>query len=133
METGVHRINITVVTANETNPFVLDYFAIYFTVGESSSIVETSSSVPSPTSTSSSPPITTTSDSATVATTRATPVGAIAGGVIGGIAILVFALWYFLRKRHGGGRPYYFERPSPTEILASEGLYTFLRLCYRER
>jgi hypothetical protein len=59
------------------------------------------------------------------AATRATPVGAIVGGVVGGIsgiAILVIALWYFLKKR-----------PRKIDILIDEGLYTFHRPCCRER
>jgi hypothetical protein len=59
---GTHTISITVITANDTNPFILDFF--------------------------------------TVQPTRSTtPVGAIAGGVVGGV--LVFVLWYFLKKRPG--------------------------------
>ena len=58
--------------------------------------------------------------------TRSTPIGAIVGGVVGGIAgvvILTLALlWCFLRKRSRGGRAYYFEKPTPVDILAGEGL-----------
>jgi hypothetical protein len=67
------------------------------------------------------------------ATTRATPVGAIVGGVVGGIAILAIALWYFLRKRPVVVVGLLLRKPSQTDILASEGLYIFHRLCYRER
>jgi hypothetical protein len=129
-------MTIRVLTANETNPFILDYFLIYPNIGESNSIVETSSSVTSSTSTSSSLPIATTSSqpvattsSLPAATTRATPVGAIAGGVVGGVAILVFALWYFLKKKPGGC----FGRPSKTKVLTDAGLYTSHRLYCRER
>jgi hypothetical protein len=113
---GAHRIDITVTNAGNSNLFILDYFLISSAAGGSTSGVETSRSIPSSTSTSSSLPI---------ATTRATPVGAIAGGVVGGIsgiAILVITLWYFLKKRPG-------RRGIPTD----EGLYTFHQLCCRER
>jgi hypothetical protein len=107
---------------NQTNRFIVDYFLTFPAAGESSSVVGTSSSIPSSTSTSPSLPTT---------TTRATPVGAIVGGVVGGIigiAILVISLWYFLRKRPGGCRAYYFKKPSQMIILASEGLpYTLHR------
>jgi Na+/H+-translocating membrane pyrophosphatase len=122
LEVGTHRLDITVTTANATNQFILDYFLVNLAPGGPSSIVSTSSNVPSSTSTSSSPP---------VAATRATPVGAIVGGVVGGIAILAIALWYLLRRRSGRSRAHYSERPRRTDIFAGEGLYTPHRLCRR--
>jgi len=100
----IHRVDINVTTANETNVFILDYFLIVPSLGSGNqSGVE-----------------------ATGPPTATTPVGAIVGGVVGGIAsiaILVFALlWYFLRKRRHGGQAYYFEKPTPADILAIEGL-----------
>jgi len=56
-------------------------------------------------------------------TAQSTPVGAIVGGVVGGIAgiaILLLALWYFLRKRSSGGRAYYFDKPTAGDILSGE-------------
>lgn len=57
---------------------------------------------------------------------RSAPVGAIVGGVVGGIAcivVLVLAvLWYILRQRSRGGQIYYFEKPTPADLLACEGL-----------
>jgi hypothetical protein len=111
---GPHVINVTVTTANLTNQFIIDYFLILPSTGGSTSGVPTSRDAPSPTSSSSSLPI---------VTTTTAPVGAIVGGVVGGIAgitILVIAVWYFLRKRTGGGQAYYFEKPNPADILASE-------------
>ena len=120
---GTHKIDITVSVANETNPFIIDYFLITPSTSGSVSGVETSRSMPTSTSTSSSVPIVTTHD---------TPVGTIVGGVVGGvagIALLVVALLYFLKKRSRGGQAYYFEKPSPADILATEGLYISYRSC----
>ena len=107
--------------ANWTDQFIVDYFLISPIEGSPGSGVGTSRSAPSPTPTSS---------TSTLPTTAAnpTPIGPIVGGVVGGIvaiAILVVALWYFLRRRSRGGQAYYFERPAPADILASEGLCTF--------
>ena len=59
-------------------------------------------------------------------------VGAIVGGVVGGtaaIAILAIAAWYFLHRRSRGGQAYYFDKPSPEDMLAAEGLYTVRLPC----
>jgi hypothetical protein len=66
----------------------------------------------------------------------AAPASAIVGDVVGGIAsisILVIALWYSLERRTGGGQAHYFKRPSPADILPSEGLYTWAIGCVGER
>ena len=65
----------------------------------------------------------------------ATPVGAIAGGVVGGvfgIGILGIALWYFMGTRTGCNLAHYFKEPNLSDIPVSEGLCTFHRLCRRE-
>ena len=118
---------------NETNQFIVDYFLVSPIAGGSNSGVETSRSMPSSTTV---PSSTSTSSSLPIVVAHAAPVGAIVGGVIGGvagIAILVIVLWSFLRKRSGGGQAYYFEKPTPADILASEGLWTSHRLCRRKR
>ena len=115
---GTHEIDITVNSANATEPFAIDYFLVTPNGSGSGSGVSTSRSIPSPTSTQSALPI---------ITTTSAPVGAIVGGVVGGIAgiaILILALWYFLRKRSSGGRAYYFANPSPADMLAGEGSYS---------
>ncbi|KAF9643343.1 hypothetical protein BDM02DRAFT_1511226 [Thelephora ganbajun] len=106
-----HRQGVT--TANWTNQYILDFFLVSPVAGASNSGVGTSRSVPS--STSSSSPLS--------VVTHSTPVGAIVGGVVGGvavIAILVIALFYFLKKRSRNGQAYYFEKHTPGDILAGE-------------
>ena len=69
-------------------------------------------------------------------TTQATPVGAIVGGVVGGIAgiaLVAFALWYFMKRRSSGGRAYYFDKPTAGDMLAGEGLQTFYLSSRRKR
>lgn len=110
-----HMVDITVMTANFTSQFILDFFLVTPIAGASSSGVETSGIAPSSTPTQSTPPI---------LATRSTPVSAIVGGVVGsiaGIVILVVILWYFLRRLRGG-QGYYFEKSTPAEILADERL-----------
>jgi hypothetical protein len=103
MSDGTHRIDITVLEANETNPFIVDYIALNRISGGSSSVVGTSHNIPSSTSTSSSLP--TATSNLPVATRGATPVGVIVGSVLGGIAgiILVIALGFCLRSRNKPG------------------------------
>ena len=131
---GTHKINIIVVSANETNTFCLDLITVYTTSGVETSSVVTSSSPP--TVTSSSSPTASSSGLPTVAT-HSTPVAAIAGGVVGGvagIAILVTALWYFLRRTHRGPRANVdFQKSGPDDIFDDECLYTFHRLLQRKR
>jgi len=113
---GKHKVDIVVTAANKINQFALDYILITPNTGWCHSEVGTSGSAPSSTPTSPGLPI---------VTTQSTPVGAIVGCVVGGIAgivVLVLALlWYFLRKRPRGGQAYYFEKPTPADILAGEG------------
>jgi len=122
---GTHEIDIIVTAANSTNLYILDFFLVTPNVGSSGSGVGTSRSVPSPASTSLP---TSTSSTLPITTTSSTPVGPIVGGVVGGIAaiaILAIVAWYFLRKRSRGGQAYYFDKPTPADILAGEGLCTF--------
>ena len=109
-------------TANETNPYVIDFFLVTPNAnGGSPSGIVTSRDAPTPTF----PPST-----VPAVTSQATPVGPIVGGVVGGIAgiaLLIFGLWYFMRRR-SGGQAYYFEKPTPGDILAGEGLLPFRSL-----
>lgn len=108
---GSHTINITVTGASDSNQYILDYITITPTLaGASSPAGSMTGGLPSPTSTSSS----------------STPVGAIVGGVVGGIAGIVilllagFFLFRAAKKKSGGERPYYFDKPSADNILAVE-------------
>jgi len=108
-----HKIDINVTSANSTDQFILDFFLITPSTGGVHSGIETSRSAPAPSSTSG---IVTTEE-------EETPVGAIVGGVVGGIAgiaILAILAWYFLRKRSRGGRAYYFDNPAPADMLEGE-------------
>jgi hypothetical protein len=133
MRGSTHKFDITVLEANETNPFIVDYILVAPTADVSSSVVGTSRNIPLPTSTSSSLP-TATASGLPATTTRNTLIGAIVGGVAG-IAILVIGLVCFLRSRNrpGGFWAYYFKKSHPTEIPAGEGLCAFHRPCCRER
>jgi len=111
---GIHKIDIKVTTANLTNQFIIDYFLVAPVAGGATSGVQTSRDMPSPTSTASNLPI---------VTSQAAPVGAIVGGVVGGIAgiaALCLAIWYFMKRRSRGGQAYYFDKPTPGDMLAGE-------------
>ena len=130
LEDGIHKIYIVVTAATEANQFAIDYSFITpspdnHPVSEtpssappsSSSSVESSRSISSSTSTPSGSPT-------ICMTARSTNAEVIIDGVVSAIfcaVILVLALWCFLMKRYRSGRPYYFEKSTPTDILASEG------------
>lgn len=110
-----HTIVVKVTAANETNQFIVDFVSVSSPADGSTPANGTSG--PSSTATSSGTP---------AVAKHATPVGAIAGGVVGGIvavAILVIVVWYFLKKR-SRGRAYYYQNSSPADILADEGACT---------
>lgn len=120
MPDGSHKINITVTAANSTNQFILDFILVTSTGGGSNSGTEISSSASSSASSS-----TTMKSTPPIVAARSTPVGAIAGGVVGGIAgvaILAVTLWYYLRRRPRGSKIGYFGKPTPGDILAGECL-----------
>jgi hypothetical protein len=108
---GTHTINVTVTAANDTSLYIIDYFLVIPSGGDTSG-VETTRAAPSSTS------------SVPVVTTQSTPVGAIVGGIVGGIAgiaIVAIAVYYFLFRRSRGGRAYYFEKPGAGDVLSGEG------------
>ena len=116
---GSHKIDVTVMAASATNPYIIDYFAVLRDSTQGSPFGSgTSPSTPS-------------SSSGSNVIVPATPIGAIVGGVVGGviaIALLIFALWYFL-KRFRGGQGGYFEKPPRRNTLVSECVSTS-RLSY---
>jgi len=103
-----HTISVTVATAGDTNPYTLDYIAITPSSGGFSSRVVTVTMAPSSTSTT------------PVVTTRSTPIGAIVGGVVVGIAILVIAVHFFLSRRTRGRQDDHSEKPGVADVLSSE-------------
>lgn len=107
MTDGNHKIGVVVTSANETNQFIVDYFSILPGPGGSN----TSNSAPASTVTSSGPP---------TAATHSTPVGAIAGGVVGGVALLAVVLCYFQKRFRTH------KKPDPGgKLSADEGSYMF--------
>ena len=110
MTDGDHNIDVVVTSASETNQFIVDYFSILPGAGGSN----TSNNSPSSTETSSGSP---------TAATHSTPVGPIAGAVIGAVVLLVIALWY-LRKR----RSHTYNKPGLGGTLPDEGSCIFHRL-----
>lgn len=108
---GTHTINVTVTGANDTSLYIIDYFLVIPAAGGDTSGMTTTRAAPSATS------------STPTVVTQSTPVGAIVGGVVGGIAgiaIMALLAYYFLRKRSGGGRAYYFDKPTAADVLAGE-------------
>ncbi|KAF9781710.1 hypothetical protein BJ322DRAFT_240030 [Thelephora terrestris] len=106
---GTHTIDVTVTTANDTSLYIIDYFLVIPSGGDTSG-VQTTRPAPSATS------------SVATTTQQSTPVGAIVGGVVGGIAliaILLFAAYYFLVRRSRGGRAYYFKDPGGGDVLGA--------------
>lgn len=110
LNNGTHTINVTVTVTNDTNPYAIDCFLVVPTPGGDSGGIETIRAAPSSTS--------------SVATaTQSTPIGAIVGGVVGGIAVIVvlaIAAFYFLNRRSRGGQAYYFEKPGAADMLEGE-------------
>lgn len=78
---GSHTIDVTVTAANDSSPYIIDYFLIVPSGGENSGI-DTTRAVPPATA---SVPIITTHK-------HSVPVGAIVGGVVGGIIFVIVIL-----------------------------------------
>lgn len=114
LDNTFHKIDVVVTIANETNMVLFDYFRVSHNAGPSSvAASSTSSSTPSSTDVN----VILISDSPDIPTI----VGGVVGGVVGAVLLVLGVVWY-LRKRSRGNRAYYFETPSPAEILGAEGV-----------
>jgi hypothetical protein len=110
-----HTLQITVTQASTNTPFFVDAF--YFTPNSN---VQTSGLVVTQTA------IVHVTDPASEAngTNTASIVGGVVGGVIGLIALVLIG-YYFMRWRRN--QPYYFDKPSPGDML-SGGVLLFLSM-----
>jgi hypothetical protein len=100
LQDGPHTFKLTVTGADASNLFIFDFYSFSFIAGSNSS------SSPTPT-----PP------------THPDHIGAIVGGVVGGlvvIASLSVLLYCFLRKRSRGKQAYYFEKPNQVDMAIDE-------------
>jgi len=97
---GSHTINGTITSGAFAVPYVIDYFYVNPPAGADNTGDKTTQVVPSSSGTAGS----------TTVIFQSTPIGAIVGGIVGGIAgiaILLFAAWYFLTRRHRDRRADY--------------------------
>lgn len=108
---GIHELEVVVAAASQDNAFYFDYLGVVpETAHESASQDYITSPLSEPTS--------------TVFVTQMTeehrtPLGPIIGGVLGGMAILlgaIFAFWFVFR-RHRRGRAYFYRRVDVSEML----------------
>jgi len=96
---GSHTINGTITSATFDVPFVIDYVYINPPPGADNAGDKTTQAVPS--------------SSGTLGSTivvQSMPVGPMVGAIVGsiaGIAVLLFAAWYFLTRRHRDRRANY--------------------------
>ena len=102
MTDGNHTIDFVVISADEANRFTLDYIYIVPDINE----LNPSSSAPSNSAPSNTAPSSTiTSSGPPIAVGHSTPIGAIVGGVVGGVAILVIALCFLMWKLRTNKNP----------------------------
>lgn len=112
---GQHRLTVRVTFATPNTPFLLDQ--LFY--------VPTTSTEPRAgvTYTNTAPPQVTVTVSAVPEPGSSVPVGAIVGGVVGGLVFLaiaaLLALWFY-RKRHVSSKPYYYGNAHPSEMLQED-------------
>ena len=114
-----HTVQIEVLNATETYPFVLDYM-IYLPPDGS-----TPTTGVSVVTTFLPPTGTPTAASASQGSSSGVPVGAIVGGVVGGVAVIVaaaIAIWLLcFRRRRSNGQPYFYASSAKAaDLLESE-------------
>lgn len=110
---GVHKLVINITYVETHVPYLLDYVEYLPPVLASSSSL--SINAPSQTGPLAIPSFT----GAPQQSSSKTPVGAIVGGTIGGVALLVFTalgMWFFCRRRARTGA-YFYESANPADML----------------
>lgn len=98
-----HTLIVNVTDAGPNYPYALDY-AMY--VPDANTPSETSGTSTTQTSVANAPSV------------SKKDIGAIVGGVIGGVAALIIVgltVFYFMRKKRN--QPYYFDKPTPEQML----------------
>ncbi|KAH8100268.1 hypothetical protein BXZ70DRAFT_179352 [Cristinia sonorae] len=111
-----HNITVQVVQADIDTPFLFDSI-LFIPI----STQPTSSQTDVTYTKTSSPQVTVTVTSAPKP--KNVPVGAIVGGVVTGVVLLAIAgilLFFWLRKRRPGGKPYFYHPADPAEMLDDE-------------
>ncbi|KAL4254464.1 hypothetical protein ABKN59_003646 [Abortiporus biennis] len=108
IKNGDHTLSVVVTAVNENSAYVIDYLAV---VSKDASSSSTSASIP------------TSSTAVSVSRSKSSsPVGAIVGGVVGGVvflALIVIALFFFLRRRRDG-KPYFYTSATAGDLLTNE-------------
>lgn len=109
-----HTLVINVTRASDAAPFLLDYIGYIPLSNTTNSTSATSSSLPSSSAASTSTPST-----SSVSSKLTTPVGAIVGGTIGGVALIVITILgiLLLRSRRRGGRAYFYGAERTSDML----------------
>ena len=118
MTDGPHKIDVSVTTTSPNNPWIIDYLLVFSNSNSGPSGVVATRPVPTP-----GPATSTPSSSGPNVIIPPTPVGAIVGGVVGGIAgiaLLIFALWYFVGGRPRGSQAHYPEKRTAGNIFDGE-------------
>lgn len=123
---GQHTLFANVTSCSSDNLYVMTSLAYIPSSKASVSSASLTTSLSLPTSS-------TTAGGATSQSHSSTPIGAIVGGVIGGVALLIIsaiAIWFFcFRQRHG--QPYFYKSAEAGDLL-SQGQYqrSYLHICF---
>ena len=118
MANGSHTITGTITSATFDVPYVIDYFYINPPTGAGNAGDGATQTVPSSSGTA----------GPTTVIVQSTPIGAIVGGIVGGIAgiaILLFAAYFFLIRRPRDRRADYPDRAGADNFRAGEGSSKF--------
>ena len=110
---AVHKLVINITYVETRVPYLIDYVAYLPPESASTSLSISSSANPT------NPTIPSFTGTLPQNSKSSTPVGAIVGGVIGGVALLVItglAIWYLCRRR-SRREAYFYETANPTDML----------------